>query len=322
MTNTAPPVRKKSTSVWVVAAASYSAFMVCCCCCCCCPGSEERDPAITPPSSRSYDPTLPPPLDYPAQLQCEQPSALVRSGTRGSARTLDGKQLSMLVFVDVEGVEPWTVEEKRRVTRTVERSHEWLEGEAARYGSRVQFEHVTLKDTRASRQEVARSASSSTNLRVVKRAMKQLGSDWFDEMTRQHGVDGVHLIVLPNVDGRSFAWGHYWSTSNIPDATFVYLEDREHPELQLSVIAHEVLHLYGADDLYTENPRLSAQVMGTLLPQVSDEVRRRWPKSVMLSSGRNVHYIDRYVDPFNAWMVGWTDCADADYYLHLLNSQE
>ena len=301
-----------------------------CCCCGALEGADEDDDsAITEASESSYiEPTEPPELSYPDVPTCSEPSSARRQNVKGSAKDLTGTQLSVIVFVNVEGTAPWTNAEMNGMTGAVDDAHRWLEGEAARYGATLKMKRLTLDvldvgPTDAFDHTVRTDGPLKEITRLATEPLEQGHTDrtWVDALERTHGADGSHMILFPNVGGRAFAKYYIPGSRHWLDPSVVHLTERGRPRVELSVIAHEILHNYAAIDLYSEFGPLKSLV-ATLNGKMRDEVARKWPESIMLTSGRNVHRIDRYLDPLNAWLIGWTPCVDEPFYRKVLDNKE
>ena len=286
---------------------------------CCCSafvstwGASGHDPGVTEYPGADHLDELETPLVYPEILSCAAPTTMSRPEDKGSAKALVGDQLSVVVFVDVPGHEPWSDVQRGGALKAVSVAHRWLEQEAARYGTTLKMKTLTLPGThqaRASDVELDTQAQKLELLRQLTTPMRTQGSpqDWVSHLKQDHQVDGASLLVFYNSPGRAWANAFIRGGEQWLDPAFLYLEDPQWPEALSSVVAHEMLHTYGADDLYHETPLSKA--LGALNYDMGTRIKSLWPESIMLSAWAHPGSIRRYVDPFNAWLVGWTTCVD------------
>jgi hypothetical protein len=80
---------------------------------------------------------------------------------------------------------------------------------------------------------------------------------------------------------------------------------RYHPlgiELIHSMIAHEVLHLYGAWDLYNSYVQTH---------DVASKAQQLFPNDIMLRTSYNLAELQ--VDALTAWRIGWSDKKESWY---------
>lgn len=116
--------------------------------------------------------------------------------------------------------------------------------------------------------------------------------DWL-----MHAKDGIHcnkavLLVFVDADGRSFS-GWTGPDSNFAGTAILY--GGVETELQTGVIAHEIMHLLGAKDLY--------------VPFQSDDVVRfikgNYPNEIMCQDNNPVEQL--IICPYTLWRIGWRD---------------
>lgn len=290
----------------------------------CCVGvsaiPHTRDPGITyreaPPSRPEVEP--------PAVLSCEVPTSLARTEAFGSAVDLVDEQLTVVAFAELEGGARWTEADKTRALKTLDEAHRWLESEAGRHGRSLRLRRRTLPGpTRLSKDELPalNAPIPLRTLRAIDAPLRgaRANTTWRHAFLEEEQVDGAHLMVMVRGSGRSFATTYIGGDELWLDPSFLFVGHPRGPEWEIAVIAHEILHNYGADDLYVEPTRSGSDT--TLTPAVFPEVHRRWPDSIMIKTASYPHRIDKYVDPFTAWQIGWSDCADEALFTTILKNQ-
>ncbi len=119
-------------------------------------------------------------------------------------------------------------------------------------------------------------------------------------MEKSGGVEIIPVFVL-NKKGRSYAKANYIvSRTEYAENAVVFSGDGA----KTSTVAHEILHLYGAEDLYTPEPRngLALEI---------------YPDDIMLHGGtRSIDEVK--IDGFSAYALGWKRrpkiCNNIEWY--------
>jgi hypothetical protein len=276
--------------------------------CCCGLGEESdgQDPGLEYEMELSDAQLVP-----PEPLECrpgEREVALPTDARTGSGKALLGTQLTIVAFVQPDAGSAWTPDTSAKARAAVERAHRYLEREAARYGQTLTMKAV-YKFERAPHTDAYVSSSDwreqdQVKEEILKRlAGKQRVSAWREALRREHGADGVHLLLLNADNGRAYA-----QNMDGKNTDWAMLYNEGQADELAPVIAHEVMHLYGAHDLYNE-PGIKRALRGVLDLEMSQEVASRWPGELMLSVGRSGE-IRNYIGPYSAWIVGWSACTE------------
>lgn len=283
-------------------------------CCCCVPSDEGDDPGL----EYRFEPRADDgPFPAPEPLTCAPgDAALARPEWThdGSSGRLLGRQLTIVAFVQPEVGPRWTPDKIAQAKGAVEVAHDFLEAQATRYGQQLDMEAVYyLEDAPYSAPDIPSDGSRSTAFRrdtkedvLAQLAGKKRKLTWRNQLAKKHQADGVHLLIFNAADGRAFAWSE---TGVNTDWTVLYDEGSEGSLDEMApVIAHELLHIYGAHDLYTE-PEAMKMLHGVLDRKTSSDVERRWPEALMLGTRREPK-IRQYISPYTAWLVGWSECTE------------
>lgn len=130
--------------------------------------------------------------------------------------------------------------------------------------------------------------------RLMKKYNKKNATEYQSFYEEKYGVDEAPVILAVNKNMRSFA-GETRDFAPKRDEYSVIGKTRNGLFLY-SIIAHELLHQFGAQDYY--------------YPQaVADAARKYLPKSIMNDGD--------VIDSVSQWAIGWRDCffADREAYL-------
>lgn len=226
-----------------------------------------------------------------------------------SAPVLEGRVFPMTVFVSDPST-PWDVHEKWRMLGLERQSEAWIMSQASRYRVPLAFLEggvygydVDLHPTHMPSWGADGSTCRTWPDDIVRVFGWESGRHLLEHLLSQTRADAVHMTVFVNSGGRSFAmpaglYDRKWYLGT----SFVY-----HRWMDGSVqatpcmVAHEILHLYGAWDLYET---------GCVTREQADAATVWFPNDVM----RWVGDIGRLeIGPLTAWRVGWASQAEPWY---------
>jgi len=245
-------------------------------------------------------------------LTNKPPSDLTQS--RGSATVLRGRIHPLSMFVSTPE-EAWSAAHKQNALAAQAAAEHWLQSEARRYGIRLEFDagewfgrvrDVTVNEILRGRIDGA--PSDGSNVRKLHDYARVLSTqaglrtprELYLAVREKYRCSSSHMIVYANTWGRAHALPFYADDNTddyLLEGCVVYGLDRPGaPDPWLpATIAHEVLHLYGAWDLYRD-------------PAVPEELSAAgellFPNDVMTD---NLNPLGKcVVGPLTAWRIGWT----------------
>ena len=221
----------------------------------------------------------------------------------GSCKKLEGKIYCLSVFVSLNGFE-WNNQSVASMFQMIYQAEEWLKKQAKRYGKSISFENGSYGAdgfVRATTYMNLQRARVEDSYNYFAEIMRTIGyqdmSHFYDWAKKQKGADNSLILFCFNTDDRSFA---YSATSGM----LTYNYSKYNSEFAVvyravggamstaGVFAHEMLHLFGAWDMYPSQ---------YLTKEQSDTAARMYPKSIMI----DVSEIEkREIDEVNAWLVG------------------
>ena len=148
---------------------------------------------------------------------------------------------------------------------------------------------------------------------VVANMEEGTGDQFYAKLRRDNGGEDVIFLCMVNKDGLSYARGHADPYSHILEYAVVYARDTDVPAAdtlhqkthnRASVVAHEVLHLFGAEEMYDPAGRNAIAI-------------QKYPKDVMLWTESFI--VRNEISPFTAYCIGWPDtvpdiCYDPDWW--------
>ncbi len=222
----------------------------------------------------------------------------------GNCRKLEGNPVVVLLFVD-DRESTWTAEEVEAFTQEhVLVGLEFLEKQAKLWGVHLDFT-VESYSTPFSGYELAYDGVVNTNLfvggstkDVLGQAATDIGcaSDWelYSYYKSKHPDDDIIFLNLLNKAGISYA-RHAISTgySAYSEHCVIFTDYLDGTGgSRASTVAHEILHLFGAEDFYTPSSREALAL-------------QQYPDDIMLLRFNEMD--DHDLGDCTAFSVGWTN---------------
>ena len=260
----------------------------------CVPSSKSPDNAPSPPAASSQEP--------PSSAPRSKPSLSETWGEAGSAKTLTGSTLVVNLFLS-DAESQWDSQSRTDAMEMLEEAFAFLTEEAARYGQEIR---LTQTDKLGS-YYLTFDQAVEDNLEYYQWTDQMLPQNGFadfaallEDAVKQAGeaYDNVAAIVHLNKPGRSYALPFHRGNEEKYQAEHLVMffnEDDSHPYyICPAAYAHELLHLFGARDLYDPDGQNAA--VKELAQSVCED-------DIMLSISSYLY--SRQVEDFTAHSVGW-----------------
>lgn len=174
-----------------------------------------------------------------------------------SAQKLNGKVHVMVIFSSNYNDE-WRDSEKNEKLKLVEENMIWLKREASKYNQTFSFE---IKKYGGDYDEEIEYEGADVVLkekgidRIVKSVVQETHKTP-QELFKSIGTDNLICVVFHKDKGRAFANPTYVSNYFL-EYCVIYDRHRNGNYCANSVIGHEILHLFNAVDLYSDNENLN-----------------------------------------------------------------
>lgn len=214
----------------------------------------------------------------------------------GSARVLEGKIYVITFFVSETD---WPIDKKMDLFKQMRDAESWLEWRASEYGKTVRFVngvHGLFEPFVTDILPDYESGKPSTEIAFT--YLRQAGCpvDGYKQWVKKNsGCDQSLVFVIANKEGRGYANPFGSGTSDVyPEGAILY--DSPSFKLYAGSIAHEILHLFGAVDLYDVTPGMK---------EIDEKMEKMYPKEVMHCSRHPMKEL--MISPLTAWLVGLTD---------------
>ena len=231
---------------------------------------------------------------------------------QGSAPALDGKIYVLTCYVTETN---WTDEEIASYRAMIHEAEDWLVSQAKAYGRDVSFQNGSfgIEKPLIMNQIVSGNGVGDEPVDLVSKVMKKIGYanglkfvDWVQNNT---DCTGCLVLIVANKPGRGYSMAYHDDYSRelyFLEGTMLYTSQEEGEPYCAAGIAHEMCHLFGAEDLYA-----------TFVQTEENEAlaRELFPDDIMLRIAYDIDTLK--IDKLTAWLVGLTDDME-DWYMSFL----
>ena len=226
----------------------------------------------------------------------------------GSAGVLEGRSVLISIFVSDKGSK-WTRKAKKEANRKVRAASAYIRRQAKKYGKTVSFvanieKYKDISYSFRVNNKVSDSIRSQDKLyrKVMKFVEKNID---MDGLRSRYKTDSIGFLFHLNKSGTSSTLVHYAEegTEYFYESATLFSKYGKQAE-GASTYAHEILHLFGARDLYERS--LTDGITASLVRHIE----KKFPKEIMYSTydqkGRMLKYkITNDISRITAYFLGW-----------------
>lgn len=119
----------------------------------------------------------------------------------------------------------------------------------------------------------------------------------YEQLMSDFDADQIAACLFVNGSGRSYAIV-YDGVDNVRESLVIFTMDSSGREEGAATYVHEILHLFGAHDLY-EGAEFAADV--------TDYVAQQYPDEIMRTTSGEGLTITQQISPITAYHLGWAD---------------
>lgn len=232
----------------------------------------------------------------------------------GSATQLGWPAVLVSIYLDDAAGHTWTEEAIARTRQNLALAVDWIDGQCAQYGVAAQLHYddgtpdngLFYRETWPGRFAGGVESDEGEDFYAGVEELCAALDD--DALHQRYGTASVGFLFFLPVEGVSFTMVHYLEDGSdyYHEYCCLYQYDAyDDPGVYETpaVYAHEILHLFGAPDLY---PGSSDRFVDD---ELVDFVAETWPDSIMLDTygpgGENVpDRIDKILCPLTAYRLG------------------
>lgn len=229
----------------------------------------------------------------------------------GSAFQLSGLSHTVYCFIETDESQ-WTEAEKTASLLALEEAQNWLVQQAAKWEVSLSFQNHALQQENIIEVPVIEKGIGSGKERVdwVLQVLHEVGyrnaKHAYKQLSRQHAAKNLQLVIFARADGVSYAMRFARGMRKkkyFTEGVLLYQRyDNGAPMPLPAVAAHEILHLYGAWDLYTTYAQTADR---------HAKANERYPDDIMLRVDHDIQRLQ--VDRLTAWLLGWNKKEEADF---------
>ena len=209
----------------------------------------------------------------------------------------------------------WEQEELDYFYKELLKSQEWLKKEASFYNQQLTFDndHFLANKSIVYLDDLQRGTNPKQTINQIMQALNYQDLDDFLDYNRFNlKEDKLKIVTFVKSNSRSHAY-NYWSVEDM-DLAVVYFNSTYGQITDNYVISHELLHQFGAWDLYYERGKSQTEESGK-------KALENYPNDIMLNTHANKEAL--IIDELTAWRIGWTAYkAEFDLYDPRLNKQK
>ncbi len=243
----------------------------------------------------------------------------------GSATYPESGTVLISVYLDT-GLD-WTEEDVALTQQYLQIAVEGLDQKGQEYQSGMDVVYDSRQDPRLAVNLSLDIPDVEDDLQLTNRALDAALAEAVDYrgLMEEYQTDSVAFLVFLNDSGVSYTIPYYQGDSAewYWEKCYLYLYDLggrrnyENP----ATYAHEMLHLFGAWDLYETNDT------DGVTQQVVDYIRSEYPTELMLTTyniwgGYTYDRVPQFISPLTAYAIGWIeDCPELDQFPTLERQQ-
>ena len=250
---------------------------------------------------------------YAQQNVQQMESITIGNRKQGSAETLEGSTYVLTVFTGNQ----WEETDVAFFNNIRNEALEWLSKEALRYGKELTFTNGSFGISDPVEFDIeSGTGSGKESVDIIWKVMKEIGyssplvfEEWAKEKT---GCKNCIVLVVANKTGRSYSIGYnelYNKEKFFLEGAVFFTKYQDGRHICAASIAHEICHLFGAEDLYE-----------TFRQTKENELiaREKYPNDIMLRTSFTIEELT--IDEMTAWFIGLSD-KEESWYRDFIDSQ-
>jgi hypothetical protein len=231
----------------------------------------------------------------------------------GTADTLTGNVYTLAIFISTPK-DPWKYEDKLKAYQRQREAQDWLVAQAEEYDVELSFQggnyglyngDISVPYIPVSDRD-GKGMYTDWGAYLLKKIGYKSPVDLWTSIKKKTGCDNLQVIIYSNTTGVSYAMAYKPKLNTdkyFVEVSFLHRYSTSGGvDLNPSKIAHEMLHLYGAWDLYNSYKHER---------DVASKAKEHFPNDIMYRSSNDLN--DLEVDELTAWRIGWNDEKESWY---------
>ena len=231
----------------------------------------------------------------------------------GSAKSLEGNVYVLVCFISNSN-NSWSYNEKVNWFAKYYEAANWLKDQALKYNVTVNFQGGNFGLNADIKLDYGYgSGSGNEDVTIVSEVLKEIGYrdsiTFYNFIINNTNCNNVLVLIAAKGKGRSYAIAYEFDTEDLQyrelhfmEGVMLYELNEDGNDAPSSGIAHEILHLFGAWDLYENFMQSKA---------IEELALYLFPNSIMLRISQNINEL--IIDPVTAWLIGWNKNPESWY---------
>ena len=243
-----------------------------------------------------------------ARAATKQRDSRWRKNPAGSAGVLEGQPVIISIFINDKDSR-WTNKAKREANRKLAAASKYISGQAKKYGKKAEIVTDIYKNNRICYSYTTKmklNDSAKKQDRLYENVEKFIDSRIdLTKIRQQYGTDSIGFLFHINKSGVSSTLVHYIEEGeeNFYECSTVFSQCGGKAE-GASTYAHEMLHLFGARDLYERS------LPDGITASFVRHIEKKFPNDIMFSTytkrGKQLKYsIKNEISRVTAYFLGW-----------------
>ncbi len=236
------------------------------------------------------------------------PEEVWKESPLGSAGVLEGTSVLISIFIRDKETK-WTKKEKKETNRRVKAAAGYLCRQAKRYGKKAKLIVDTQKNKKISYTfETEMKVTDRTHLKLNRKIQKFINESInLDDVRKRYKTDSIGFLLHINKAGVSYTLPHCVEEKDKDffECSSLFSSDG-YQETGAATYAHEILHLFGAPDLYEKS--LPDGITASFVRYV----RKKYPNEIMYTTytkrGKQLKYgVKNKLSRVTAYFLGWKE---------------
>lgn len=220
----------------------------------------------------------------------------------GSAEYLKGRNILVSLFVTTPE-SGWSEEEQGEILAQIKKATTYIEEQANTYQVETEFlyDFIQFTDLKVEAQTdfLINEETDFLDRLDEEIALWQEKKLSYEVLQDKYEADGIAAMIFVKNPGISYAIV-YDGTDSEKETMILFAENYYQPgeKETATAYAHEILHVFGAHDLYEE---------AEFTAEVSEYVSRMYPDEIMYTVTQSGEKINSTLSPITAYHLGWID---------------
>ena len=229
--------------------------------------------------------------------------------TAGSSKQLTGNVVNLVCFISTTE-NPWDERNKVIILKEIESSNDWITDQSKYYNISLNISNEVIDKEVVFDKIQAGTGSGNERVDWIYQTMIKLGyrnsKQAYRKLLKKYSADNIQVIVIANENGRPYSMRYAKGMNRkkyFMEGLILYKNYDNGAKLPIeAVTSHELLHLYGAWDLYKT------------YAQSKDRERKAYelyPNDIMVRVDHSTQNLN--IDKLTAWLIGWNTIEPRDF---------